>query len=245
MTDAELDKADIDGTALDGTALDNAVWYSLRGAHRDLARDAGDAVRYGSAWSPFAAVPDAPGPAAWSALASLTDGRAPVVLFRDRVALPDGWTVAATIPGIQLTGDGLAGRTSDEAVPLADADADEVLDLVERTKPGPFRPRTMELGTYVGIRSGGRLVAMAGERLRLDGRREISAVCTDPEHRGRGLAGSLVEHLVANARAHGDETFLHVASDNLSAKSLYETLGFVVRREVDAVVAWPPGMGPG
>ncbi|GAB7003701.1 hypothetical protein JCM18899A_11720 [Nocardioides sp. AN3] len=66
-----------------------------------------------------------------------------------------------------------------------------MLALVERNKPGQFLPGTPQMGTYLGIRHEGRLVAMAGERLHPPGWTEISAVCTDADFRGRGLAGRL------------------------------------------------------
>jgi predicted GNAT family acetyltransferase len=100
---------------------------------------------------------------------------------------------------------------------------------VARTRPGPFLARTIELGAYYGVRDGGRLVAMAGERLRPPGWTEISAVCTDERHRGRGLAGRLVRHVAAGIRARGEIPFLHAASANTGAVRLYESLGFARR----------------
>lgn len=104
--------------------------------------------------------------------------------------------------------------------------------LVAHTKPGPFGPRTVELGRYLGIRRNGRLVAMAGERLRPTGWTEISAVCTDPEWRGRGFARDLVLGLSASITAAGDRPFLHVVESNVAALRLYEQLGFTMRRSV-------------
>jgi predicted GNAT family acetyltransferase len=108
----------------------------------------------------------------------------------------------------------------------------EMLDLVGRARPGPFWPRTREMGTYVGIRENGRLVAMAGERLRPPGWTEISAVCTAPEARGRGHAARLVRALAARIEARGERPFLHVAEENAGAVALYERLGFEVRKRV-------------
>ena len=105
-------------------------------------------------------------------------------------------------------------------------------ELVRLTRPGPFRPRTIEMGTYVGIRRNGRLIAMGGERLSPPGYTEISAVCTDPDHRGLGLASRLVLDLAHRIRARGDIPILHADARNVGAIRLYEQLGFVVRREV-------------
>ena len=96
-----------------------------------------------------------------------------------------------------MVGTGVHGEPDPEAVVLTGADAAEVLDLVDRTEPGPFRKRTVELGRYLGIRRDGPLVAMAGERLRVPGYTEISAVCTDPAYRGQGLAARLTRAVAA------------------------------------------------
>lgn len=108
----------------------------------------------------------------------------------------------------------------------------EMLALVERTRPGPFWERTIAMGTYVGIRDGGRLVAMAGERLRPPGWTDVSAVCTAPEARGQGCAGRLVRHLVGEVLDRGERAFLHVSTENHGAIELYERLGFTRRRAV-------------
>jgi predicted GNAT family acetyltransferase len=138
----------------------------------------------------------------------------------------------ATSPhGVQLTGEELAVEPDADAVVLGPADVPEMLDLVERTKPGPFRPRTIELGRYLGIRIDGELVAMAGERLQPPGWTEISAVCTDERMRGRGLASRLIRAVGHGIRARGDIPFLHASASNTKAIRLYESLGFVLRRQ--------------
>ncbi|MFY9931472.1 MAG: GNAT family N-acetyltransferase, partial [Streptosporangiaceae bacterium] len=112
------------------------------------------------------------------------------------------------------------------------ADVPEMLALTGRTKPGPFLSRTVEMGTYLGIRRGGVLVAMAGERLHPPGWTEISAVCTDPAWRGHGLASRLVLAVAAGIRARGEIPFLHALASNVTAIRLYEELGFRLRRRV-------------
>jgi predicted GNAT family acetyltransferase len=110
---------------------------------------------------------------------------------------------------------------------------DEMLALVELTKPGPFSRRTPELGSYLGIHEGGQLVAMAGERLRLTGYTEISAVCTRPESRGRGYASSLVSALIQKITERDETPFLHVRTENVQAIRVYEKLGFKTRRIIN------------
>ena len=115
-------------------------------------------------------------------------------------------------------------------VRLGPADVPEMLDLTARTKPGPFLPRTYELGVYLGIRRDGALVAMAGERLKPPGWTEISAVCTDDAWRGHGFASALIRVLVAGIRARGETAFLHAVATNAGAIRLYEAMGFELRR---------------
>jgi len=104
-----------------------------------------------------------------------------------------------------------------------------MLTLTELTKPGPFSKRTHEMGEYWGIRENGRLVAMAGERLRIAGFTEVSAVCTHPDCLGRGYAGALISMLVRRMCGRGERPFLHVRADNSRAVDLYERIGFEKR----------------
>lgn len=136
--------------------------------------------------------------------------------------------------------DGLDAAPDAEAVRLGPADVPDMLDLVERTQPGPFEPRTVELGTYLGIRRDGALVAMAGERLHPPGWTEISAVCTDPGHRGEGLATRLILAVAHGIRERGETPFLHTAASNTGAIRLYESLGFRLRRRVRFMAARVP-----
>jgi predicted GNAT family acetyltransferase len=109
-------------------------------------------------------------------------------------------------------------------------DAEEMLELATEAKPGPFARRTYQMGNYIGIRDRGQLIAMAGERMHIDGYVEISAVCVRDEYRGQGLAGRLVNVLRRDIEARGDTPFLHVRSNNQAAIGLYERLGFEVRQ---------------
>ncbi|MDQ0935463.1 ribosomal protein S18 acetylase RimI-like enzyme [Streptomyces turgidiscabies] len=144
--------------------------------------------------------------------------------------VPEGWEITFAVDGVQLVADGLADAPDPEAVRLGPTDVPEILDLVERTRPGPFLPRTIEMGTYLGIRRDGVLVAMAGERLHPPGWTEISAVCTDPAARGEGLATRLILAVAHGIRERGETPFLHTAAENTNAIRLYESLGFRLRR---------------
>ena len=118
------------------------------------------------------------------------------------------------------------------AVPLGPQHVPQMLELVELRPPGPFAARTRELGDYYGVIEGGRLVAMAGERMAAGAWREISGVCTHPDVEGRGLAWRLIAKLVRSQMQRGETPFLHVMSDNVHARRLYERMGFRFHQEV-------------
>ena len=206
------------------SVLDNPVWTSLTGPHSRFARRNGGAVRYLPDVAPFLAIPDE---SAWPDVAALA-GAGTVVTVAG-VAPPADWDLVEEIPGVQLVDAGVTAAPAPEAVRLTIDDVPDMLALVEKTRPGPFLARTIELGTYLGIRRDGRLVAMAGERLHPPGWTEISAVCTDPAFRGQGLAAGLVRALVASIRARGEQALLHAAAANTGAIRLYQSMGFRLR----------------
>jgi ribosomal protein S18 acetylase RimI-like enzyme len=210
--------------------LDNPARASLLGPHARLAVAHGQAVRYRPDVSVFVTLPDEPDDAAWRDVADLLGPGAVAPIAGLRTPPPEGWEIVSDGVGVQLVDNGVAAEPDAEAILLGDADVPEMLALVERTRPGPFRPRTIEMGTYLGIRHEGRLVAMAGERLHPPGFTEISAVCTDADFRGRGLATRLVHAVAAGIRERGETAFLHAAASNVNAIRLYESLGFRLRR---------------
>ncbi|HVT69701.1 MAG TPA: GNAT family N-acetyltransferase [Trebonia sp.] len=212
--------------------LDNPVLASLTGAHAGLARTSGRVARYPADVSPFCGMPGEPGAADWADAARLVAPGETVGIPTLTATPPPDWEVLWTGEGVQLVAGTLDARPDPEAVRLGPADVPDMLRLTERTKPGPFRPRTIELGTYLGIRRDGELVAMAGERLRPPGWTEISAVCTDPAWRGHGFATRLTRAVAAGIAARGDTPFLHAVAANTNAVRLYKELGFVHRRDV-------------
>jgi ribosomal protein S18 acetylase RimI-like enzyme len=209
--------------------LENPVWAALTGPQACFAEVAGDAACFLSDVAPFAAMADPADPAGWRDLATLTDL---ALLTGPRIDPLEGWQVRVSVPGLQMTGTGMTGAADADAIVLTETDVPEMLDLVERAQPGPFRKRTVELGGYLGIRHEGRLVAMAGERLHLPGWTEVSAVCTDPEFRGQGLGARLTLAVAAGILERGDLPFLHAAATNDNAIRLYERLGFEPEHEV-------------
>jgi ribosomal protein S18 acetylase RimI-like enzyme len=208
--------------------LDNPAWAALTGPHAHFAERVGKAARYPADVAPFHAVADTADARAWADLAALV-GPGGTASVRGVTQPPPGWETVRTVHGVQLTDTGLRAEADPEAVRLRPADVPEILDLVARTRPGPFLPRTVAMGTYLGIRRHGRLVAMAGERLHPPGWTEISAVCTDPGHRGQGLATRLVRAVAAGIKERGERPFLHAGATNAGAIRLYESIGFTLR----------------
>ncbi len=220
--------------------LDNPAMTALLGPQAHLAQRHGVALRYPADVSPFVALPDQPGADAWADLAKLTSPAGVVATAGVAAEPAPGWHVVMRIDGVQLVADQAAGAHDADAVPLGRADVPEMLDLAARTRPGPFLPRTIEFGGYLGLRRDGVLAAMAGERLRPPGWTEISAVCTAPEFRGQGLATRLTLAVTAAIRDRGDTPFLHAAAENVSAIRLYSALGFQLRRQAEFVVVRAP-----
>ena len=216
----------------DARLLDNPVRSSLLGPHARFAQRHGGVLRYLPPVSPFAALTDQPGDHDWADAAALAGPGGLVPLAGVTMPPPPGWKPVLSIPCVQMIDAGAAAAPDDQAVRLGAPDVAQMLGLVARTEPGPFLPRTIEMGTYLGIRRGGALVAMAGERLHPPGWTEISAVCTDDAYRGRGLGTRLVLAVAAGIRARGETPFLHVAASNVNAIRLYESLGFRFRRHV-------------
>ncbi|MFJ1754863.1 GNAT family N-acetyltransferase [Kitasatospora sp. NPDC088134] len=225
----------------DAALLDNPAWAALTGPHAHFAERLGRAARYPVDVSPFTALADPADPRAWQDLAALAGAPGSTLAVTAAETAPAGWEPQESGAGVQLVATALRTEPAPEAVRLGPADVPEMLDLVARTKPGPFLPRTVLLGDYLGLRVDGRLVAMAGERLRLPGWTEISAVCTDPAHRGRGLATRLVRAVAHGIEQRGDTPFLHTAADNAAAIRLYESLGFTLRRRTAFLLVRSPG----
>jgi ribosomal protein S18 acetylase RimI-like enzyme len=210
--------------------LDNPAWAALHGPQAHLGEVRGQAARFHPDVAGFATLRPEPDERAWADLAGLAGPGAEVALPGVATKPPPGWEVVFAIPGVQLVDVALRAEPDPQAVVLGPADVPEMLDLVARTEPGPFRKRTIELGTYLGIRREGRLIAMAGERLHPPGWTEISAVCTHPAYRGSGLGTRLVRAVAAGIRARGEVPFLHAAASNADAIRLYERIGFALRR---------------
>jgi ribosomal protein S18 acetylase RimI-like enzyme len=225
-------------------ALRAPIWSALVGGQAPWADAATDgdgrtvAVRYHPDVGPFGAVVDRHDPNAWDALASLVGAGGQIAVWvlpeddEPEPWPPGGWEVTMDMPGWQMVAETLEPVRDPAAIDLTVADVPAMLDLVSRTRPGPFGRRTVELGGYQGLCHDDDLVAMAGWRMRPGGLTEISAVCTDAGHQGKGLGARLVRSVAADIVAAGEVPFLHVAGVNVGAIRLYEGLGFTQNRAV-------------
>lgn len=216
--------------------LEDPVWHALTGPHRVHALGSGKARLYPREMAPFSAIAET----SVEAHADLAAALAPGIearLFRPAVeVMPKGWVELTSFPMLQMVASHPPDGDASEAVILSSADTPAMLDLVAETKPGPFGRLTPSMGRYVGVRQNGVLVAMAGERLRVTGHVELSAICVRAQARGQGFAMSLTRHLMRLTFEGGEVPFLHVRPDNAAAVALYRRLGFATRREL--VVSW-------
>jgi GNAT superfamily N-acetyltransferase len=213
-------------------ALDNPFWASLCSRHRAIALRHGDVARYPAAFAPFLGVASAEANVS-EALASLVEPGESVYLLGVAPKPPVGWLIEAFAPLAQMIcPTPIAVIDGPPAIELTQAHRADVLALTALVYPHYFRPRTMELGRYFGIYQDGRLAAMIGERLGMEAQQEISAVCTHPDFGGRGYARRLLALLSNDNLERGRLPFLHVSQQNPRAKSLYERMGYVHRRDI-------------
>jgi len=224
-------------TQADVTKLDNPVWHSLCGPHAQLSESdaTGSFKRYDPAVSVFAAA-ERLDDEVWSAAAEFVGEGGVAVWFRSQVPpAPIGWTEEFRGLGVQMVANDLLPAPDLDWVELGGKDADQMLELTRLTEPGPFLARTVEMGTYRGVRRAGRLIAMAGQRFHPPGWTEVSAVCTHPDAQRQGLGAALTLSIAESIVERGDRPFLHALASNENAIRLYRALGFVVRCTVDVV----------
>jgi ribosomal protein S18 acetylase RimI-like enzyme len=207
--------------------LSNIVWHTLSGPHERHATGTATARRYAPGFSPILGFVDAENPD-FAAIAPFCERDAHFYCGGWSGPVPAGWRLDADTTMFSMVWEGPlpVADEAPEAVPLGPQHAEEALALATQLRPGPFGPRTIELGEYFGCFEGGRLVAMAGERFHAGTLHEISGVCTHPDHQGRGYARRLMRKLIRRQMQRGETPFLHVMRDNDHAHALYQRMGF-------------------
>jgi ribosomal protein S18 acetylase RimI-like enzyme len=217
--------------------LDNIIWHALSGAQAIYAAGTGSVRRYARGFSPIAgfAEPEHPD---FAALAPYCETGEQLYCSGWSGPCPTGWQVDAETTLIKMVWEEPMPAVDEapHAVRLGPEHAQQALDLAALTRPGPFGLRTIELGEYFGCFEGDRLIAMAGERMLAGPLREISGVCTHPDHQGKGLARQLMTQLIRREMQRGELPFLHVMGPNMGARRLYERMGFRVHQEAVARV---------
>jgi RimJ/RimL family protein N-acetyltransferase len=226
--------------------LDNPIWQALISTHAGFAQSRNAARRFPGEVSILAGFPE-PTRENYDSLFTLVSPDEKIGLFLQEPPEPPApWTIVSTGPLLQMLCESYATspaiaranetRPNPTFIPLTNTEVPEMLALTKLTSPGPFGTRTRELGDYFGIRHAGKLVAMAGERLRIPGYTEISAVCTHPDHLGNGYARALMGMLIDRIRNRRELPLLHVRPENVRAIQLYERLGFTRRTSLHYVV---------
>lgn len=221
--------------------LDRPIWSALKSRQAEFSRGTQSALAFRPDVEPFAAA-ESDKPCDIAALGALWVPNDFLLLIQTIPSpTPPGLRIAHEAVGLQMIASApIEPNIPVEAAPLGDDDVPDMQELAELTKPGPFRTATHKLGQFWGIRRNGRLVAMAGERLKLEGYTEVSGVCSHPDWRGHGLAASLSALVSRRIQDRGETSFLHVYASNDRAISLYQALGFEVRSKM-AVQAFTQG----
>lgn len=212
--------------------LDRITWHALSGPHARFSAGTDDARRYAPGFSPIVGFADAERPN-FTALADYCEPGEHFYCDGWSGVAPAGWRVHAESTMFKMVWEAAlpARDEAPDAVRLGAEHAAEAMALAALTHPGPFGPRTIELGEYFGCFEGQRLVAMAGERMCAGALREISGVCTHPDFQGRGLARRLMTKLIRRQMLRDEMPFLHVMRDNTGARGLYARMGFRDYRE--------------
>jgi predicted GNAT family acetyltransferase len=217
--------------------LDRPVWSALTTGWARFARGGPQAWQLAPEYGPFAATPDR-SPESLAALAQCRQGEHNLwVVEADEFPAPAGMAVLNRATVVQMVAEDISDATPDfDVLALGEEDAPEMLALARLTRPGPFTVATHRLAPFIGVRQGGKLVAMAGERMRMPGLSELSGVCTHPEHRGHGYGAALSRIVTRRILDRGETAFLHAYEGNAAAIELYRVLGFVQRRTLIVTV---------
>ncbi len=207
--------------------LENITWNALNTSLSHFAEVSGPARRMMPAVGPLGGFQGS-AEEGLTAMKTLLGPKQPVAFFLHHEVIPPAdFKVLRSIPLLQMLHDGSRpAKARHEHIVLGPGDVKEMIALARLTEPGPFEQRTIELGGYIGVRVNGQLASMAGERLRIPGYAEISAVCTHPDHLGHGYAGSLMTTIIRRMLDRGDMPILHSRHDNTRAIELYQRLGF-------------------
>ncbi len=215
--------------------LHNPVFNALCSGDAQLSAGTASVKFFDEAVSPFAGFEESNDKGFDELYDIMPAGRKILYANPSPVTLPKGWQVQHHIPGLQFVYEGKSThqKTFANVQPLNETHVDEMVQLATLTKPGPFGTGTIQFGFYHGIFDNGKLVAMTGQRLHVQDYTEVSAVCTHPDHTGKGYANTLMLHQLQLILQQGKHPFLHVREDNDRAVALYQRLGMIVSRPMN------------
>jgi len=214
--------------------LDNPGWNALISGNENL-YFGNDHIRYfDRSVSPFVGFKENTKENFQELYDSAPDGRVFLFVTPNEMKIPAPWKELDRVKGNQMIyePDVAFGESKTVLTELTQEHVPQMLSLTKLTNPGPFAERTIAFGHYRGVFENGELAAMAGQRLHAFNYAEISAVCTHPDHTGKGYARQLLIHQINRITAAGEMPYLHVRSDNDRAIKVYESLGFVIRCNV-------------
>jgi predicted GNAT family acetyltransferase len=215
--------------------LDRPVWNALIGRQKQLAEGDNNGLRFAPEYGPFAAASDTAGDL--GSLVHLANHAELWLVEKRQITPPAGLRIVRSAECVQMIANTIIGGGREYAFcDLGDEDAAEMFALASLTKPGPFSTKTHRLGRFIGIRENGRLIAMAGERMKPGAFTELSGVCSHPDYRGRGYAGFLMRVVASRMMERGEIPFLHCYATNTGAIALYRSLGFEVHQTITATV---------
>ncbi len=211
--------------------LDNPIWAALTTRHAQLSEGDDIARRYLPSFTTLAGM-ESETDAAFASMAKIVSKSQRIGLCSDADnPFPATWLCSAKFPVAQMICHELKECKTFPMEVLSTDDVPEMKALVMLTQPGPFAERTIEFGTFLAIKQDGKIAAMAGQRMKVPGYDEVSAVCTHPDHQGKGYARALVHEISKRIVDGGNTPMLHVRSENLAAIKSYEYVGFKTRRE--------------
>ena len=211
--------------------LDNPVWHSLCETHARFCADYGDVKFYHPDYTPFGGFVKSL--KIYKALEKYSNLIDQFYVVGEKPDISTGLSIKKELVCLQMIiGSPIELDNKEEIIELDESYTTQLFNLVNRVQPGYFRSKTHGLGRYFGIFKSNDLVAVSGERMKMEGLTELSAVVTHPNHTGKGYAKQLVAHTVNSIFNEGRKPFLHVAATNTNAVALYEKLGFTTRRKI-------------
>ncbi|GAB2972910.1 GNAT family N-acetyltransferase [Mucilaginibacter puniceus] len=212
--------------------LDNPAWYALNSGNSNLAYGNEQVKFFDKDVAPFVGFKENSVENFDALYELITHDGLVAFVSPFQTAIPGKWKLLRHVPCLQMVYRGDTVAVNTDLIDLTNEHIPQMMELTELTKPGPFRERTIDFGYYQGIFDKERLVAMAGQRMAPLPYIEVSAVCTHPDHLGKGYARQLLLSQVNRITSEGNVPFLHVRDDNHRAIKVYESVGFVTRTDM-------------